>query len=83
MALQNEEIKQEQEITPKVDSGNYADDDDDSSSSSSQSWQVEYEYEDYEAAATARYIELTQSIQALGKQFDNDLRLVMNKDRTD
>jgi copper chaperone CopZ len=66
----NEHVKQENEITPKTDSGHGGDDD--TNSSSSQSWQIEDgdDDDDYDT----RFMKLSHSMQQLEKQFENDLR---------
>jgi hypothetical protein len=70
----DEHIQQEIEITPKTDSGHG---DDETSSNSSQSWQIEDgDDEDYDT----RFIKLSQSMQKLEKQFENDLRPFLKND---
>jgi len=71
----DELLKQENEITPKTDSGQG---DDDTSSTSSQSWQIEDadEDDDYDT----RFIKLSQSMHQLEKQFEDDLRPFLKND---
>ncbi|CAF0933219.1 unnamed protein product [Rotaria sordida] len=68
--VKSSEIKQEIEITPKTDSGHCDDE-----TTSNDSWQIEND--DYET----RFIELSQSMKTLEKQFEDDLRLVVNNDQ--
>jgi len=70
----DEHVKQENEITPKTDSGQ-GDDETSSSSSSSQSWQIEDgEDDDGGDDYDTRFMKLSQSMHKLEKQFENDLR---------
>ncbi len=72
-------MKQENEITPKTDSGHC---DDETSSNSSQSWQIEDgEYDDVGDDYDTRFMKLSQSMQQLEKQFENDLRPFINNDQ--
>jgi hypothetical protein len=75
----DENVKQENEITPKTDSGHC---DDETSSNSSQSWQIEDgEYDDVGDDYDTRFMKLSQSMQQLEKQFENDLRPFINNDQ--
>lgn len=55
-------------MTPKTDSGHGDDDDDDDETSSN--WQIEDGLDEYDV----RFMKLSQSMQQLEKQFENDLR---------
>ncbi|CAF4094998.1 unnamed protein product [Adineta steineri] len=70
------EIKQENEITPKTDSGHCGDDD--TSSNSSNSWQIEdVNDDDYDT----RFMKLSQSMKILEKQFENDFRPFVSNEK--
>lgn len=69
----DEHIKQENDITPKTDSGRG--EDDETSSTSSQSWQIEdAEEDDPVEDYDTRFMKLSQSMQQLEKQFQTDLQ---------
>ncbi|CAF3344742.1 unnamed protein product [Rotaria socialis] len=78
--LQTGEIKQETDITPKIDSGNC---DDETNSTSSNSWQIEDAANDDEYDCETQYRELSQSMKILERKFVNDLRLVINQEQAD
>ncbi len=64
------------EETPKTDSGHG---DDETSSNSSQSWQIE-DADDVGDDYDIRFMKLSQSMQQLEKQFENDLRPFLKND---
>ena len=69
----DEHVKQENEVTPKTDSGRG--EDDETSSTSSQSWQIEdAEEDDLGEDYESRFMKLSQSMQQLEKQFQLDLQ---------
>jgi hypothetical protein len=74
----DEHVKQDNEITPKTDSGQG---DDETSSNSSQSWQIEDGDDDGDDYDT-RFMKLSQSMQKLEKQFENDLRPFLKNDQS-
>lgn len=69
------DIKREEEITPKTDSGRG---DDETSSHSSQSWQIE-DANDY--CYDTRFDKLSQSMKILEKQFEHDLRPFVHNEK--
>jgi len=76
----DEHVKQENEITPKTDSGQG---DDETSSNSSQSWQIEDGDDDDRGGDDydTRFMKLSQSMHKLEKQFENDLRPFLKDDQ--
>lgn len=63
----------EHEMTPKTDSG-HGDDDDDDDDETTSNWQIEDGLDEYDV----RFMKLSQSMQQLEKQFENDLRPFLN-----